>query len=183
MRIILLFILAFLSGHNNSDICLPIYLSSNSIYDIQLTDIGKFGLWRKDRSNVPGHYHTGIDIKRPNNNYDDEPIFSVANGTIISKRDDGPYAQLIIEHNNNGKKFWTVYEHIAGISVSLNDSVDTIIPIGRFMSIEELNKYGWQFNHFHFEVLKIKPYRLKLDSELPERFFSSFSLICFTKKN
>jgi len=183
MRVILLLILVFISDYNNSDISLPIYLSSNSIDDIQLTEIGKFGLWRKDRSNVPGHLHTGIDIKRPNNNYNYEPIFSVANGFVLSKRDDGPYAQLIIEHNNNGKKFWTVYEHIAGISVSLNESVDTKNPIGRFMSIEELNKHGWQFDHFHFEVLKTKPYRLIWDSELPERVFNSYSLICFTTKD
>jgi len=80
-------------------IFLPVNIKNRKDYSkIQLTEIGEFGLKRKARNNIPSHYHTGIDIKLPNNNYFNEPIFPIAEGRVISKRTDGPYAQLIIEH-------------------------------------------------------------------------------------
>ena len=167
-----------------SEIVLPIRVENRkAIEQLRLTEIGKFAIIRKGRPTVPAHFHTGIDIKRPSQNYIDEPIFSVAEGTVISKRDDGAYAQLIIEHETGKLKFWTVYEHIAGISVSLHDQVTPGKPIARFMNKEELNRFGWQFDHFHFEVLKVAPLALKFDSSKPQRLFSSYSLICYSKSD
>ena len=164
-----------------SDVSLPILTKGeSSINDVHLTRIGQFGIWRNDRPGIPGHFHTGIDIMRPSNNYDNEPILSISKGIVISMRNDGPYAQLIIEHQINGKKFWTVYEHIAGINVSVNDTVEKGTPIARFMNKDELNQYGWQFDHFHFEVLKIKPIKLTVDPKRPERHYKSYSLSCYT---
>ena len=162
----------------------PFFLPVNNnnrkkITEIQLTEIGKFGLIRKARKKVPSHIHTGIDIKRPYPNYINEPIFGISKGKVISKRTDGPYAQLIIEHEINNKKFWTVYEHIAGIEVDLNQFVSPEKPIARFMNKEELTKYGWQFDHFHFEILKIMPVHIKPDKLHPDRHYNSFSLICY----
>lgn len=151
----------------------------SDVSQIQLTAIGKFGLIRKERKTVPSHLHTGIDIKRPGKNYNNEPIYPIAKGKVISKRTDGAYAQLIIENELNGKKFWSLYEHVAGIVVKVNDQVDPAKPIARFMNKEELNKYGWQFDHFHLEILKVKPMVLKPEKLHPERFYSSYSLICF----
>jgi hypothetical protein len=151
--------------------------------DIKLSEIGNFGHIRKARKNVPEHYHIGVDIKRPSKNYDNEPIFALAGGVVISVRDDGPFAQIIIEHFQKGFKFWTLYEHISGIAVKVNDKVKAGFPIARFMNREELNKYGWQFDHFHLEVLKIKPMPLKPDKMHPERFYTSYSLICFKKED
>lgn len=160
---------------------LPINLSDRRNIDgIRLTEIGRFGLMRKARPNVPKHYHTGIDIKRPNSNYVSEPIYPIANGVVISKRTDGPYANLIIEHTIKDRKVWSLYEHIAGIKVDVDDNVSPNTPIARFMSRDELNKFGWQFNHFHLEILKVKPMRLKSTPENPQRFYNSYSLICFT---
>ncbi len=147
---------------------------------IKLTNIGQFGLIRIARSNVPEHYHTGIDIKRPNNNYDNEPIFPLSEGKVISIRTDGAYAQLIIEHEMNRKKFWTLYEHIAGIKVKVNDLVKPSIPIARFMNKDELNRFGWQFDHFHLEILKVRPKEMKPDKEHPERYFYSYTLTCYS---
>lgn len=152
-----------------------------SVNAIVLTDIGEFGLMRKERPGIPAHYHTGIDIKRPTRNYFDEPIFPVKDGLVISKRTDGPYAQLIIEHQDGRGKFWTLYEHIAGIEVELHQPVSPDRPIARFMNKMELNKYGWQFDHFHFEVLKTRPLALKPDSTKPERYFYSYTLTCYTR--
>jgi len=165
-----------------SNVSLPILIKGEqSIDNVHLTRIGQFGIWRDDRPGVPGHFHTGIDIMRPSKNYNHEPIFSIANGIVISKRDDGPYAQLIIEHQINEKKFWAVYEHIAGIQVSVNDTVEIGIPIARFMNRDELNRYGWQFDHLHFEVLKTKPIKLATDPNRPERHYKSYSLLCYTR--
>ncbi len=149
------------------------------ISQIRLTEIGKFGLVRKERKTVPSHLHTGIDIKRPSSNYINEPIFAIAKGKIISKRTDGPYAQLIIEHRIGDKLFWTLYEHIAGITASLNETVTPDKPIARFMNKTELNKHGWQFDHFHLEILKIKPVSIKPNNLQPERLFNAYSLICY----
>lgn len=160
---------------------LPINCASRAdLSEVQLTEIGSFGLVRKARVGVPEHLHTGIDIKRPNSSYQFEPIFPIAEGKVISKRTDGPYAQLIVEHNMNGLQFWTLYEHIAGISVSVGEFVNPHKPIARFMNIEELNRYGWQFDHFHLEILKIRPMPLAPDVNHPERFFRSYSLICYS---
>ncbi len=162
-----------------------VYLPINSrnrhdISEIHLTEIGQFGLMRKTRPNVPKHYHTGIDIERPSSNYVSEPIYPIASGVVISKRTDGPYANLIIEHTINGRKVWSLYEHIAGITVDVTDNVNPNTPIARFMSRDELNKHGWQFNHFHLEILRVKPQRIKPIPPNPERFYNSYSLICYT---
>ena len=162
---------------------LPIHTYDRSSPDqIRLTDIGVFGLWRKERANVPGHYHTGIDIRRPGQNYTNEPIYPISFGTVISVRNDGPYAQIIIEHNFQSEKYWTVYEHIAEIKVIVGDEADPMKPVARFMNKNELNRYGWQFDHVHLEILKQKPLPLAKDENNPMRYFNSYSLICYTKQ-
>lgn len=168
----------------NFNILLPINCGNrNDISAIQLTEIGQFGELRKAREGVPAHYHTGIDIKRPGKNYQNEPIYPIAEGKVISKRTDGPYANIIIEHAIEGMRFWTLYEHVAAIGVSVGDRVSPLKPIARFMSREELNRYGWQFDHFHLEVLKVKPMPIKPDSKNPERYYNSYSLICYVPED
>lgn len=180
-KVICLFI-AF-SFINASPFSIPIHSTNrNDISNIQLTEIGKFGLIRKARKTVPAHFHTGIDIKRPNNNYNNEPIFAIAEGKIISKRTDGPYAQLIIEHHIGNMAFWTVYEHIAGITANLHQTVTPDKPIARFMNKMELNKFGWQFDHVHLEILKTKPIAIKPSTTNPERYYNSYTLVCFKKE-
>lgn len=177
----LLILLLSLTPSAKSIYRLPVHTTNRkSIGTLELSEIGNFGMVRKARPAVPAHYHTGIDIKRPAPNYRDEPIFPIREGIVISKQQDGPYAQLIIEHKN--PECWRVYEHIAGITVNLNDHVNTDSPIARFMNKVELNKYGWQFDHFHLEILKIQPVRLKRDPVNPDRKFSSYMLLFYTKE-
>ncbi len=169
---------------NAQTIRLPIQVSERtSMYELNLTEIGQFGLQRKARPDVKSHLHTGIDIKRPGANYSQNPIFPIAKGRVISKREDGPFAQIIIEHNTGNEIFWTVYEHIAGIKVSLHEHVDPFRPIARFMNRKELDKYGWQFDHFHLEILKIPPRFIQPTGSLPERHFQSYTLICFKEED
>jgi hypothetical protein len=153
------------------------------ITEIKLSKIGQFGLLRKPRPYIPAHYHTGIDIKRPTQNYIDEPIFPIAKGKVISIRRDGPYANLIIEHDHKHIKFWSLYEHISGILINLNDIVSPDQPIAHFMNKIELDRYGWQFDHFHLEVLKVQPLKLDPNKEHPDLLFKSYSLYCYTEKD
>jgi hypothetical protein len=163
---------------------IPVNVSDrHSIEDVRLTAIGKFGLLRKARPTVPSHFHAGADIQRPNVNYLNEPIYPIAKGMVISRKTNGPYAQLIIEHKIGSRKIWSLYEHIAGIMVSVNDSVYPSSAIARFMNREELNKYGWKFDHVHLEILKIQPLPLHPDKQNPDRYYYSYSLVCYNKNN
>ena len=149
-----------------------------SIASLRLTGIGKFGIPRKGRPEIPAHLHTGIDIARPGKNYGNEPVFAIAEGTVISTRHDGAYSQVIVAHELNALTFWTVYEHIAEIRVKPGDTVNPQKSFARFMNKAELDKYGWQFDHFHFEVLKHAPMKLAVDAKNPTRLYSSYTLIC-----
>lgn len=152
-----------------------------SLKDVELTDIGSYGLLRKARPDIPAHLHTGVDFKRPGNNYIDEPIFPVAKGEVISLRDDGPYAQIIIRHTLADSTFlWSVYEHVAGIQTELHESVDPHRPIARFMTQEELNEYGSQFDHVHLEIMKVKPMPRTPDQTRPFLFYGTYCLVCYT---
>ncbi len=163
-------------------IFLPLDLGNRrDVSKIKLTGIGGFGTERKARPNVPAHYHTGIDIKRPSDNYDFAPIFPIAEGEVISKRTDGPYANLVIEHMIEGKRVWTLYEHIAGITVHVGDVVKPSTPVARFMNRDELSRYGWQFDHFHFEVIKVQPLKIQPTAKNPERCYHSYTLICYSR--
>jgi len=165
----------------SQDFLIPINCYDRTeISSIELTAIGSFGKQRKMRPKVPAHLHTGIDIKRPNPNYADEPIFAIAEGRVISLRDDGPYAQIIIEHYHNGNLFWVEYEHIAGIKVRVGDFVDENTVISRFMNKSELDNYGWQFDHFHFEILKERPFAIKPKESQAQHFFNTYNLVCYT---
>ena len=179
-----LLIVAFLfSSFGELEYRLPIDTINGKLSDtLMLTAIGDFGLLRKERPGIPAHYHTGIDIKRPSTNYINEPIFPICDGIVISKREDGPYAQIIVEHQHD-KKFWTVYEHIAGITVDLFDYVTPNSPIARFMNIEELDRFGWQFDHFHFEILKEQPFKLSGENSKPDRLFASYTLVSYTQED
>ncbi|MFY0601766.1 MAG: M23 family metallopeptidase [Cyclobacteriaceae bacterium] len=170
-------LLAILLFNQQIEIRLPVDSDS-----IELTEIGDFGIIRKARPNIPAHHHTGIDIKRPNGNYQAEPIYTIADGEVISKRTDGPYAQLIIFHDLAIGPVWTVYEHIAEIEVELGELVTQDKPIARFFNRQELDQYGWQFDHFHFEILKSPPINIRPSEKLPDRHFRSYTLGCFDEE-
>jgi murein DD-endopeptidase MepM/ murein hydrolase activator NlpD len=161
---------------------IPVLLKDRSNIElIKLTKIGNFGEKRKERISIPSHLHTGIDIIRPSGNYENEPVFSICQGIVISVRNDGPFAQVIIEHAlEDGNKIWSVYEHIACILVNVGEHIDSNKPIARFMNKTELNKYGWQFDHFHFEILKVAPKKVRFNPALPHRFYATYNLECYT---
>ena len=149
--------------------------------DISYTNIGRFGTMRKARPGIDSHLHTGIDIKRPDSDAANERVFSASLGLVVSVRSDGPFAQIIIEHRlTHGEKIWTVYEHIAGITVAPGEIVTARQPIARFMNTSELSRYGWQFNHLHFEIMKKRPLPITPSAKNPQRRFATYSLTCHT---
>jgi murein DD-endopeptidase MepM/ murein hydrolase activator NlpD len=158
------------------------YKNVTNVNQIRLTKIGDFGLLRKARPGVPKHYHTGIDIQRPDTNYVNEPIFPACSGEIISIIDNGPYSQMIIEHKLETDTLWTVYEHFHVLKKEIGLKVTPVDTIGYYFNKTELNKHGWQFDHFHFEVNKIKPMPINPTKENPKRYFKSYCLICYNEK-
>jgi hypothetical protein len=149
---------------------------------VQLTGIGAFGLLRKARPAVPAHYHTGIDIVRPDSQYYKQPIFPAKEGVIVSIYDNGPFSQIVIKHAGNNKNYWTVYEHLHIRIKKINIAVTPFDTIGYFFSKDELNRYGWQFNHFHFEILKLEPPKLKSSEIKSLRYYKTFGILCFSRE-
>jgi murein DD-endopeptidase MepM/ murein hydrolase activator NlpD len=165
-----------------AQLLLPIGVKDRANPDnVKLTEIGRFGLLRKARPKVPAHYHTGIDIKRPANNYANEPVYAAGKGKVISVREDGPFSQIIIEHVVKPcDTIWTVYEHILGIKCHVGDIISETSIIARFFNKDELNKYGWQFDHVHFEMMKAKPVKLRKNPRFPEYYYKTYNITCFT---
>jgi len=160
---------------------LPInVVNRQSLENVRLTAIGEFGRPRQARAKVSAHLHTAIDLMRPTGNYVHQSIFPASVGSVISIRTDGPFAQIIIEHQELGGEFvWTIYEHIAEAKVGLGEVVNPERAIGRFFNKNELDKFGWQFDHLHFEILKHPPRRVKSEPQLPLRLYSTYTLECY----
>lgn len=150
---------------------------------VRLTRIGEFGLLRRARPGIPAHLHAGIDIARPSDNYHHEPVYPVGPGVVVSLRDDGPFAQLIIEHRlENGAKLWSVYEHVSGMVCSLGDTVSPEHPLARFMNRQELDRHGWQFDHLHLEIMRIPPRPRSPDPRLPYCRYATYGLTCYVRQ-
>jgi murein DD-endopeptidase MepM/ murein hydrolase activator NlpD len=161
---------------------LPVnYPLRQSTDNVRLTKIGAFGLVRIARPTVPSHLHTGVDIMRPGSNYVNEAIYAASDGIVISMRDDGPYAQVIVEHVDSTDTLWTVYEHLAGIRVIPGCKVTPTDTLGRFMNQQELIKYGYKFDHVHFEIMKKQPQSRSSTAALPHRLFQTYALTCYTQ--
>jgi len=155
-------------------------IDRRSFDGVRVTDIGNFGAHRNARPGIPAHFHTGIDIY----SWDGTSrfVFPSAPGAVVSVRRDGPFAQVVILHEDEtSDPLWTVYEHVAGIRVRVGDRVSPDVPIARLMTSKELDRHGWQFNHLHFEILKRPPRVLRPTSEHPERYLGTYALSCTTE--
>lgn len=150
-----------------------------SLHGVRITPIGEFGRPRKARPEAPAHLHAGLDFMRPGSCSREAGVYPVGPGTVISVRDDGPFAHIMVAHGQPDKAGpWSVYEHVAGIKVRPGDKVTPRLPMARFMARAELDRYGWQFDHLHLEILKAAPKPIRPTERLPERRFSSQNLGC-----
>lgn len=163
---------------------LPILVENRqSWFDVQLTGIGHFGHYRPPRPGIPEHLHTAIDLKRPSDDYCNEPIFSIAKGTVISFRDDGPYAQIIIEHVRENDTLWSVYEHLGAVEVYIGQRVDENRRIGRFMNRTQLDRYGHHFDHVHLEIMKVHPPKRQPHPTQENLLYGTYALVCYTRRD
>lgn len=151
-----------------------------SLARAEVTEIGAFGIMRKARPTVPAHYHTGVDLKRPSTNYRDEPVYPMHTGLVVSLRDGGPYAFVILRHEARVGTLWTLYEHLGKIFVEVGDSVVPESPIARFLNYAELREFGRKFDHIHVEILHAEPILQEPSPDHPALFFRSYTLQCLT---
>ena len=122
-----------------------------------------------------GHLHTGIDLINPRGG-PGEKVYAAASGRIVSIYAKEPHLSVMIRHRLPSKEtIWTVYVHVTKVKVKVGDLVSNDTIIAHLMDKSQLNKYGWEFNHLHFEVLKYP--RM---SEAGQ--YLSFSARCKTKK-
>jgi hypothetical protein len=75
----------------------------------------------------------------------------------VSIIDDGPYSQVVMKHVYENSIYWTVYEHIRVKVKEIGKKLTVHDTIGFFFNRSELDKYGWQFDHFHFEIIRVEP--------------------------
>lgn len=122
-----------------------------------------------------GHLHTGIDLINPMGG-SGEKVYAAASGKIVSIYAKEPHLSIMIQHRLPSEEtIWTVYVHVTKVKVKEGDLVRNDTIIANLMDKSQLNKYGWEFNHLHFEVLKYP--RI---SEAGR--YLSFSTECKTKK-
>ena len=119
------------------------------------------------------HLHTGVDLV---NRGPGEEVFPAATGKVVSIYAKEPNRGVMIEHQLlTGETVWTVYVHVTKIMINLGEVVSCDSIIAHLMNADQLNKYGWEYNHLHFEVLK-KP-RIARDGK-----YLSYSTKCRTTK-
>ncbi len=124
-----------------------------------ITSCGDFGIYRKQYSGIPPHYHSGIDFKNPGGKPGDvEVIFASAEGKVISILNSNASSNIILKHNiDNNRVLFSTYTHICDIVVLPGDTVNKHTVLGSFIDAPRLDKWGEYLNHLHFEIMKVQP--------------------------
>ena len=121
------------------------------------------------------HLHTGIDLINPRDGSGGK-VYAAASGKIVSIYAKEPHFSIMIRHRLPSEEtIWTVYVHVTKVKVKEGDLVSNDTIIAHLMDKSQLKKYGWEFNHLHFEVLKYP--RISETGK-----YLSFSTECKTKK-
>jgi murein DD-endopeptidase MepM/ murein hydrolase activator NlpD len=141
-----------------------------------------FGLikWEKDAyflsPRIGGHLHTGVDLMKYNQDAGAK-VYATSAGRVVSIYAREPNKSIMIMHKlTTGESIYSVYAHITDVQVSVGDTVDSNSFIAHLMNVEQLDKYGWKFNHVHFEILKKEPRVGETGNLL------SYSVLCRTKE-
>lgn len=175
-------VLLFVASVSALEWMLPLELENRQSWnEVRFTQIGHFGTYRKERPGIPAHLHTAIDLMRLVPDSVEVAIYAIAEGTVISFRDDGPFAQIIIEHVDNGDTLWSVYEHVGGVFVILGEEVGTETKIARYMNNAQLDRYGRHFNHLHLEIMKTAPPTREPHPTQESLKFGTYCLVAYDK--
>ena len=123
-----------------------------------------------------GHLHTGIDIS-DDSRKPGRKVFAAATGKVVSIYAVEPHRAIMIQHILPSETtIYSVYVHVTDIKVSIGDIVDNSSHIANLMNRKQLDLYGWDFNHLHFEILR-EP-RIQEDTGK----YLSFSTKCKTEE-
>lgn len=122
-----------------------------------------------------GHFHTGIDIMNPKGGLC-EKIFAASRGEVVSIYTIEPNRGVMIKHILPSREtVYSVYVHVTNVQVKIGDIVTSDTVIATLMDKQQLNNFGWEYNHLHFEILK-KPRTCEIGKIL------SYSTKCRTIK-
>lgn len=116
-----------------------------------------FPKWTFCQHQGPSHIDGGVarandryawDIGLAGNADAGKPVYATAPGRVVKYGGEvapgGRYGAVLIEHNTDGRTWWSGYLHLKGISVSLGQNVTAGTVIGRVGSI------GADNDHLHF---------------------------------
>ncbi|HEX8670432.1 MAG TPA: peptidoglycan DD-metalloendopeptidase family protein [Longimicrobium sp.] len=88
------------------------------------------------------------DVNLSGNSDAGRPVYATAPGRVVryGGRDapGGAYGAVLIEHNTQGRIWWSGYLHLTGISVSLGQDVTTATIVGY------IGRVGASNDHLHF---------------------------------
>lgn len=105
-------------------------------------------------------------------------VFAAATGKVVSIYAAEPNRAIMIQHLlPTGTAIYSVYVHVTNIKVSKGDIVRNTTHIADLMTKTQLDIYGWEFNHLHFEILK-KPRVHQVNGN-----YLSYSTKCKTKED
>ena len=122
-----------------------------------------------------GHFHTAIDIMNPKGG-PGEKVFAASRGEVVSIYAIEPNRAVMIKHTLPSlETVYSVYVHVTNIQVKIGDMVTSDTIIATLMDKQQLNNFGWEYNHLHFEILK-KPRTCEIGKIL------SYSTKCRTIK-
>lgn len=104
-----------------------------------------------------GAIHPGTDWNGQNDGSGDFPVYSVADGMIVAVNRTAWGGIIVIEHNYNGKTFYSQYGHVIPLeglpNLSPDDNDFNPIPIDKGQQIAVINPHPGPWNpHLHFEI-------------------------------
>jgi murein DD-endopeptidase MepM/ murein hydrolase activator NlpD len=106
--------------------------------------------------------HTGLDLQNGGRmgtlGGPGEMVYAIAAGEVVKISGSLPNKRMVISHQlPDCLTVWSSYLHIADPRVREGEQVTPQTVIARRLNTAELRRYGWGYNHLHFEIFKKLP--------------------------